>query len=143
VNDTRLSSQIASPALVRQRWATRWRWGQLTEAERADWRRWRIGHPSAAWDQLGRTILLHGFRHPPTEAEARILWPIVDARPNDAAIWFRTGAALSIGWRAILRLISTSWRTFRHSIPRDQRRSARADHAEAVAVLRRLGWSSG
>jgi hypothetical protein len=40
-----------------------------------------------AWAEFREAWTARGFRLPPTEAQQLVLWPIVDARPEDSAAW--------------------------------------------------------
>ena len=43
-----------------------------------------------------------GLRLPPTDAQREILWPIVDARPNDVANWIRE-VPLTLSFARVVR----------------------------------------
>jgi hypothetical protein len=42
-----------------------------------------------SWDAFTEAWEARGFRWPPTEGQREALWPVIDARPNDAAGWVR------------------------------------------------------
>jgi hypothetical protein len=140
MHSTGRSQESASPA-------SDWRWAQLSADERRLWTEWRRAHPDENWRPLCRAILCQGFRLPPTEAETAILWPLVDARPNDAAAWFVEAAKpqgelrLQPSWALILRALAQRWFALEASIPEDETpdwREVRAD--DSAQVLKRIGW---
>ena len=83
MHDTPQCKSSASPQL-------RAVWRGMSAAERDRWTFFQAHHPACcSWAPLRVAIIECGFRLPPTEAEAALLWPIVDARPISAAAWFR------------------------------------------------------
>lgn len=122
-------------------------WLRLPAADRAIWRTWRQQHPDEAWKPLCHAIIDCGYWYPPTEAETDILWPIVDARPNDAAVWFREAAKpqgllrMQPSWIVALRGVTTRWEALSDTVPEDEipdLRIVRAD--DSKEVLKRIGW---
>lgn len=123
-------------------------WRGLTRPEQLRWRAFREAHPGSEWRPLLRAIIELGYRLPPTEGEVEYLWPIVDARPNEAAAWFREAGKpqgllrMQPSWAVALRGVSVRWFDLTGSIPEDDDdwRYARESTLEARETLKRIGW---
>lgn len=124
-------------------------WRRMPRDARQRWQEWRAEHDGAMWVPFCRAVVRAGFAYPPTPAETAILYEIVDARPNDAALWFSEAAKpqgflrLQPDWLPCLRAVSQRWMDFTESIPEDEDvdyRYARQGQAEARETLKRIGW---
>ena len=139
---TALPQEPASPLFTEAEWRA------LAKSEQKRWCAFRADHPGSEWRPFCRAIIEMGYRLPPTEGEVEYLWPIIDARPNDAADWFREAAKpqgslrMQPSWALCLRAVSVRWFEFTASIPADEDNDWRAvrDLSDARAVLRRIGW---
>lgn len=142
MNDTGKPPNGASPLFTEAEWRA------LAKVEKDRWLAFRRAHPSSEWRPFCRAIIECGYRLPPTEGEVEYLWPIVDARPNDAAAWFREAAKpqgllrMQPSWAVALRGVSVRWFELTGSIPEDEDdwRYAREGEAEARETLKRIGW---
>ena len=124
-------------------------WRALVPVERARWSAFRAAHPGSEWRPFCRAIIEMGYRLPPTEGEVEYLWPIIDARPNDAASWFRDAAKpqgslrMQPSWALCLRAVSVRWFEFVDSIAEDEEPDiayVREGRREAIDTLKRIGW---
>jgi hypothetical protein len=123
-------------------------WSHMTRQSQSRWGVWRAAHPALEWIPLARAIVDRGYHFPPTEAETKILWPLVEARPNDAAQWFADLARpqgilrMQPSWSTVLRGLAIRWDEIRDGIPEDDDdwRDAREGEAEARETLKRIGW---
>ncbi len=68
-----------------------------------------------SWQPLSEAWYGRGFRKPPTEKQRELLWPIVDARPNDAAKWLRSAPPGSAPFEAVKYVIG-KWRQLAESV---------------------------
>ena len=126
-------------------------WHALARVEKERWCAFREAHPGSEWRPFLRAIIECGYRLPPTDGEVEYLWPIIDARPNDAADWFREAAKpqgslrMQPSWALCLRSVSVRWFAFTDAIAEDEDdwRYAREGQDEAKAALRRIGWPGG
>lgn len=69
------------------------------------------------WEHFRAAWVARGFRHPPTEKQRKVLWPIVDNRPEDAGAWVR--AAQGPKAADVVGDVLAAWDTYR----RDKRAS--------------------
>lgn len=124
-------------------------WRALAKAEKDRWLAFRREHPGSEWRPFCRAIIETGYRLPPTEGEVEYLWPIIDARPNDAAVWFREAAKpqgilrMQPSWATVLRSVSLRWFSFTDSIPLDEDREIWDREDGSREVLKRIGWYRG
>ena len=122
-------------------------WHALAAVEKARWTAFRRDHPSSEWRPLCRAIIELGYRTPPSEQEAEYLWPLVDARPNDAADWLREAGKpqgslrFQPSWPIALRAITVHWFELRDEVLSDDEDDDwREGRADAIATLQRIGW---
>ena len=101
-----------------------------------------------AQDARERPVSGRCYQYPPTEAETEILWPLVNARPNDAAQWFSDLSKpqgilrMQPSWIVVLRGLSIRWAEVQDAVPDDDDdwRDAREGEVEARETLKRIGW---
>lgn len=84
------------------------------KAEPADpWGGWE-----PRWMAFRFAMAERGLRMPPTEAQRATLWPIIDARPTDAASWLREAPA-GAKMAELVRHVLDRWQALRAAVPPD------------------------
>jgi hypothetical protein len=68
-----------------------------------------------AWDEFRSASLAREWRNPPSEKQRAMLWPVVDARPDDAARWLREAPGTT--YREALDFVLRQWAEFRSNVP--------------------------
>jgi hypothetical protein len=69
----------------------------------------------AAFGPFLKAWAKRGFRLPPTEKQRELIWPVVDARPNDAAIWVASAPRGSSA-HDVVGYVLRHWRSLREDV---------------------------